>query len=337
MANIGFSNTASTYKSYANGYKALIDTAFKQDKDYTGGIFYKDTTQNWDDRLVEFGGIDDFRRWDDGERASQSEMKEGYAKVFTQVPFGLEVPIGRLAKQFQPYNEDLTKRASKQLGVKAYLQMQKAPFSMFGYGFSTTNTYLGGIVGSTVSALTADGKNLFSGSHVCSPSNATTFSNVLTTSDPVSEAALESMLQNLYNQLDDKGQKKYYGRRGVIWMVPREAYAEALRIVGSDKRVGTADNDANLYKGSFQGSEIEVRLIPWLNDWSTTAHFLIAKEVVEEEMPIVMLTSTDFYSDDYTDVATDTVYVRGRMTYTVGALSGRGMVGSKGDLTTYSS
>jgi hypothetical protein len=209
---------------------------------------------------------------------------------------------------------------------------------MLGYGFADSNTYLTSITGATVSALGPDGKRLFSTVHPCSPINATTWSNALSDNAAVGEDALKAMIENLNNQLDDKGEKKHYGDEGYIWLVSLESYPEAARLVGSDLRPNTNDNDTNVYAGQFDGRPIEVRWVPWLSDFgSTTAHFLIAKEVIEEEMPLVMLTSEDFMTDDYTDPSTKTAYVRGSMTYTVAFVRGGGIVGSQGTGTgTYS-
>lgn len=338
MANIGINSMPKTYKSWANGYKALIDTSFKKGKDYTSGVFYKDSTENWEDRIVEIGGIDDFSVWDDGERASQTSIEEGYDKRLIQVPFGKEVPIGRLLKKFQGKDVNLTQRASKAVGARAYRMMQKAPFSLLNYGFATTNTYLTGIQGSTVSALLPDGKRLFSTLHACSPTNSTTWSNALDDGASTSEEALKALIENLDEQLDDKGEKKHYGQsgQGYLWLHGLKTLPEALRVVGSDLRTGTANNDKNVYKGEFNGLPIEVKYVPWL-DVSSTAHFLMDKSVVEEEMPLVMLTSVDFYTDDYIDESTMTVYVRGQMVYSVGAVSGRGIAASLGDNAVYSS
>jgi len=335
--NIGTNAMPKTYKSWANGYKALIDTSFKKGKDYTSGVFFKDSTENWEDRIVEIGGIDDFSKWEDGERATQTSIEEGFAKQFVQVPFGKEVPIGRLLKKFQGKDVNLVQRASRAIGARAYRMTQEAPYSLLNYAFSNTNTYLTGINGSTVSALLPDGKRLASTLHPCSPTNSATWSNTLSASNVVGEEALKLMIENLDGQLDDKGEKKHYGQsgQGFVWLNGISTLPEALRVVGSELRSGTGNNDKNVYKGEFNGVPIEVKYVPWL-DVTSTAHMLMDKSVVEEEMPLVMLSSVDFYTDDYIDEATMTVYVRGQLVYAVGAVSGRGIVLSDGTTVTYS-
>jgi hypothetical protein len=336
--NIGVNSMPTTYKGWATGYKALIDTAYKKGIDYRKGIFYTDTTENFEDRLVEIGNVEDLTRWDDGDSAQLSDIREGYAKTFTQVRYGRKVAIGQIAEKFQGKDVKLTSRASKLIGTRGYQLEQLAAFSLFGYGFADTNAFLTGVNGTSTSALLPDGKRLFSTLHPASPDNAETWSNALSDNAVVGEAALNSMILNLHNQIDDRGNKLHLGREGYTWLVPIDQFAAASRVVGSEKRSGTGDNDLNAYKGSFDGRPIEVRMIPWLSEWSSTAHFLMANESVEDYMNLCVLTSMPFYIDDYKDDDTAVAYVRGRSMFSVGAVSGRGVVGSQGTGTgTYSS
>lgn len=335
MGNIGISSMPKTYKSWANGYRSIIDTEYKKGMDYRKGIFYMDTTENAEDRLVEVGTTSGMTRWNDGKRANQSDIKEGFDKRIIQIHYGEEVPFGRLARKFQGNNVSLTRRGVRGIGKDAYLLQQKSAYSLLSYGFSNTNTYLTGVQGTSVSALGPDGKRFFSVAHAASPDNATTWGNVLTDNASVGEDALKVMIENLHNQIDDQGQEKHYGESGYEWLVSLQDFPEASRIVGSMLRAGTTDNDKNVYEGAFDGRPITVRWVPWLSDVSTTAHFLTARDAVEDEN-VVVLTSTPFYSDDYYDDTTKTYYVRGECGFEVAFVSGRGFVGSLGtDTGTY--
>lgn len=330
MANIGVNATPTTYKSWANGYKKIVDVTYKKGKDYRDGVFMVDTTENWEDRLVEMGGIDEFSVWNDGERASQSEILEGYDKRFTQVPFGKEVPFGRLFKKFMGKDAKLTKKAMRELGNKAYRLEQKSAFSHLGYAFADTNSYLTGVTGSSVSALGPDGKRFASVAHPCGPDNATTWSNALADNNVVGEEALKLHIENLHNQLDMEGEKMFLGEAGYIWLVTFEDLPEALRVVGSEQRNDTANNDTNVYNGKYDGRPIEVRMVPWLSSFgSTRNNFLVAKDMSVEDNRVV-LNSIPFTPDDYVDNATKTAYVRGELAFSTGFLSGRGVSCSQG-------
>lgn len=302
-----------------------------------------DTTENWDDRLVEMGSTGGMSAWVAGDGASLTTMEEGYSKVFTQVRYGEKVAIGSLAEKFQGFDVRLTKRAAKGIGKDAYLVEQGAAFSVVNYGWSDTNTYLTGINGSTVSGLGPDGKRFFSTLHACSPNNATTWSNALSDNAAVGEDALKAMIENLHNQKDERGRQKHYGQSGYTWYVPLEEFPAAARIVGSKLRPDTNENSVNVYNGAFDGRPIAVKWVPWLSDTSfspsatrATAHYLMANDAVEDEN-LVVLTSQPFFIDDYKDDETDIAYVRGRTIFSVGFLSGRGWCGSQGTGTgTYS-
>lgn len=338
--NVGVSSLPTTYKSHANNYKALLDTAFKKGKDYLKGVFYIDSTENYEDRIQEIGGVDEPSRWDDGDRASQTEIREGYETEFTQVRFGKELPIGQIAEKFQGKDVRLTSRGAKVIGARHYRLRQKSGFSLLGYGFADANVYLGGIQETTVSSLGADGKRLFSTLHPCSPDLSTTWSNALSDNGAVGEDALYDLIINIHNQLDDRGEKLYesVGTSGYGWYVPLDKFQDASIVVGSDKRSGTTDNDSNVFKGAFDGRPIQVEWIPFLDQWSTTAHFLQANDAVDEYMPLVMLESMPYYTDDYVDDATATAYVRGRCMLDTNFTIGRGIAGSQGTGTgTYSS
>jgi len=326
---IGVNATPLTHKSYANGVRTLIETTFKKGEDFRPGLFALAKTDMWQDRDVEVGGIADFEEWTDNTPTAESEIREGYATVYTQAAYANRVPIGRLFRKFQGEKMNIVRRAAMEVANKGYRHMQEGAFSLYNYGFATTNSFF------NKSALLSDGKRLFDDDHPCSPDNATTWSNVLTDNAVVGRQALKDMIINLHDQLDDRGNKLFLGQAGYTWLVPINQYDAALEVVKSVGKPDTADNNVNAYNEQFSGRPIEVRWAPFLT--STTAHFLVAKEAMEYYEPLKVLTSIPFETDTYEDEATMTLNVRAMMAYTVGASSGRGVVGSQGTGTgTYS-
>ena len=94
-----------------------------------------------------------------------------------------------------------------------------------------------------------DGQPLISASHPTV--EGTTWSNLLT--GDISETALESALITISKNVDDRGIYTNLNARS-LW-VPSELQFIAHRILKSDLRPGTADNDTNAMKdmGSFSG------------------------------------------------------------------------------------
>lgn len=342
--NQGVNSLPNTFKSDLNGLMALVETSFEGGKDCGEGIFYKDTTENYVSKIQEVGTSGSgFALKRDGQASKQSEISEGFNQVFTQAQFSDEFPLGYQFRKFQSDMLNAKKLAAKKLGRNGRRFDQRMMFSHFNYAFDTTNTYLGNVLETTVSAVGPDGKKLASTVHPVAPGSSTTYSNVLSASNPVGEEALKLMLQNVYDQKDEEGEKLYYGADdsdGFIWCVPGDQLDEALRVIGSDRRSGVSDNDANvykgedIYKGKYRGSTIEVREIPWMGEVSTTAHCLVAKASTDD-MIRVFLEADPFQVEYYDDERTMTDYVRAHFMRTSGFVSGRGICLSKGDGSTY--
>jgi len=87
---------------------------------------------------------------------------------------------------------------------------------------------------------TGDGENLFSTSH---PTIAGTFQNTLTTQADLNETSLEQSLIDIGQMTDERGLK--VAARGVKMIVPSENQFNAERLMKSQGRTGTADNDIN--------------------------------------------------------------------------------------------
>jgi hypothetical protein len=103
--------------------------------------------------------------------------------------------------------------------------------NVYNNGFSTSSLYAGG-----------DGQPLFSASH---PTLAAGTQSNRVSSD-LSETALESALINISLTKDDRG--LLIGARAVSLHIPPQLQFVAHRILFSDLRVGTADNDTNAMK-----------------------------------------------------------------------------------------
>ena len=85
-----------------------------------------------------------------------------------------------------------------------------------------------------------DGSNLFATNH---PTIAGTVSNTLTTQADLNETSLEQSLIDIAQMTDERGLK--IAARGVKMIVPSELQFTAERLMKSQGRTGTADNDIN--------------------------------------------------------------------------------------------
>lgn len=341
--NAGATNLANSYKSWGLKYRAIAFKNFKKGADHRKGVFSIEQTDNWEDRVGEIYTTGDYAVWHDNTTPNDGEVKEGYRKSFTQVRYSQRFGFGHLASKYTQKEVRQNEKAMLHLGAKAYRIEQKAPWSMLTYGaFADTNSYLTGLVGSSVSSLLPDGKRICSVSHPKGPDNSGTWSNASATNATVSEASLKAGLQNLEgSQYDYDGELLELGTKGVIWYVSIQDYDEALRIVGSPLRSGVSDNDKNVFKSGEYVADIEVRTIPtWLRDATNypRSWFLMDKETLEMYEPLRVFTSEPFNTKSYALDSTETAYVRGAMAFTVGAVSPHGIYGSLGTGTgTYTS
>jgi hypothetical protein len=88
-----------------------------------------------------------------------------------------------------------------------------------------------------------DGVELFSAVH---PTIAGTFSNELAVSADLNETSLEQSLIDIAAFTDERGLK--IAAKGMKLIIPSELQFTADRLMKSDQRVGTADNDINAIK-----------------------------------------------------------------------------------------
>jgi len=100
---------------------------------------------------------------------------------------------------------------------------------------------INGLPGVSSGAFTSgDGENLFSTSH---PTIAGTVANTLATQADLNETSLEQCLIDIAAMTDERGLK--IAARGMKMIIPSELQFTAERLMKSQGRVGTADNDIN--------------------------------------------------------------------------------------------
>jgi hypothetical protein len=115
---------------------------------------------------------------------------------------------------------------------------------------------------STVTSLmykNPDGKALFATDHVRVKGG--TFSNTLSTTVPLSEYGLETLITQMRRWKDNAGITLNVMPMKLV--VPPELEHVASRILKSEKRSGTADNDINTLKSLY---DIQIVVSPYLSD-----------------------------------------------------------------------
>lgn len=178
-------------------------------------------------------------------------------------------------------------------------------------GFNTANTSYG------------DGKPLFSTTHTRADGGSSQ-SNASSTSIAFSETNVETGRLALEKALNDKGQIVNFKADTVI--APIDLRKTVQIITESSMRPGTANNDVNIYEGVFKN-------IFWRYLTSTTAWFLADSR--NHLLNWFWRIRPEFKSDFNFDA--DAALYKVRVRFTAGWSDWRGIWGSKGDATAYSS
>ena len=164
-----------------------------------------------------------------------------------------------------------------------------------------------------------DGKELCATDH---PTIAGTFSNELGTSADLNETSLEQSLIDIAAFTDERGLK--IAARGMKMIVPSENQFNAERLLKSQGRVGTADNDINALKNMGMVPE-GYRVNHYLTDIDS---FYIITDVPNgmkyfERLPIQTKMEGDF--------STGNVRYKARERYSFGVSDYRGIFGVEGN------
>ncbi len=163
-----------------------------------------------------------------------------------------------------------------------------------------------------------DGVSLFNTAH---PTIAGSFQNTLTTQADLNETSLEQAMIDIAGMTDERGLK--IAARGMKMIVPSENQFTAERLMKSQGRVGTADNDINALRSMGMIPE-GYRVNHYLTD---TDSFYIITDVPNgmkyfERLPIQTKMEGDFN--------TGNVRYKARERYSFGVSDPRGIYGVEG-------
>ncbi len=201
------------YKRYPEQWKEMFEISKEGKKAYVEDVL-----------LTGFGGA---QVKAEGAGVAYDSTSEGWVSRYMFETIALAFAITEEAQEDNLYI-DLGSKMSKALARSfAYTKNVKGA-NIFNNGFSAS--YLGG-----------DGKALFATDHPLKSGG--TAQNKLTTDADLSETSLEDMLILIGDCVDDRGLPIAMSAKKLI--VPNALQFVAQRILKSEGRVGTADNDIN--------------------------------------------------------------------------------------------
>ena len=218
-------------KELEPGLNALFGLEYKQYENQSAEIYVTESSDRAFEEEVMLSGFANAMVKPEGSGVAFDQAQETFTARYTNETIALAFAITEEAIEDNLYDK-LSSRYTKALARSmANTKQVKSVFPLI-QGLPTTDNYDSG-----------DAVSLFSTAH---PTLAGVFSNTLTTQADLNETSLEQALIDIAAMTDERGLK--IAAKGVKMIVPSANQFTAERLMKSQGRVGTADNDINAVK-----------------------------------------------------------------------------------------
>ena len=220
---------AQLVKELEPGLNALFGLEYRQYADETTQIFDTESSDRAFEEEVMLSGFGNAAVKPEGQGVQFDDAQETFTARYTNETIALAFAITEEAIEDNLYDR-LASRYTKALARSMASTKQIKGAAVLNNGFD--NTYAGG-----------DGVALLSDAH---PTLSGTFRNELATAADLNETSLEQSLIDISAFTDERGLK--IAARGMKMIIPPQLQFTADRLMKSEGRVGTADNDINAIK-----------------------------------------------------------------------------------------
>jgi len=289
------------------GFREIFDDRYSEVEQIGQSIFHVNSSGNQDERDSAVTGFGLMQVTAEGAPIDYEDPVQMYDVSYSHVKYTKGFKVTREMWEDDLYN--VMNKKPAQLGRSARRTRENEAAQVFNRAFNSS--YLGG-----------DAQELCSTVHP-SAAGLASQSNASSTGITLTETNLETGLLASRNQLDDKRMK--IDVMSDTLLVPVDTRKTAHLIIDSPLRQGTADNDANVYKGAL-------KIIDWIYLTSTTAWFLLDSSM--HELNWFDRIKPEFKQDDAFD--TDVALFKARQRFSRGWSDWRGVWGSQGDGAAYS-
>ena len=216
-------------KELEPGLNALFGLEYKNYDNEHAEIFDIESSERAFEEEVMLSGFGNAQVKAEGQGVSFDDAQETFTARYTNETIALAFAITEEAIEDNLYDR-LASRYTKALARSMASTKQIKGAAVLNNGFD--NTYAGG-----------DGVALLSDAH---PTLSGTFRNELATAADLNETSLEQSLIDISAFTDERGLK--IAARGMKMIIPPQLQFTADRLMKSEGRVGTADNDINAIK-----------------------------------------------------------------------------------------
>jgi hypothetical protein len=220
---------AQLVKELEPGLNALFGLEYRQYADETKEIFDTESSDRAFEEEVMLSGFGNAAVKPEGQGVAFDDAQETFTARYTNETIALAFAITEEAIEDNLYDR-LASRYTKALARSMASTKNIKGAAVLNNGFDAN--YAGG-----------DGVALLSVAH---PTLSGTFSNRLATNSDLNETSLEQSLIDIAAFTDERGLK--VAARGMKLVIPSNLQFTADRLMKSQGRVGTADNDINAIK-----------------------------------------------------------------------------------------
>jgi hypothetical protein len=215
-------------KELEPGLNALFGLEYKRYENQHAEIYVTETSDRAFEEEVMLSGFANAAVKPEGSAVTFDNAQETYTARYTMETVALAFAITEEAIEDNLYDR-LASRYTKALARSMANTKQIKSVDPLIQGLPTTNNFDSG-----------DGVSLFNTAH---PTIAGTVSNTLAAQADLNETSLEQSLIDIAQMTDERGLK--IAARGVKMIVPSELQFTAERLMKSQGRTSTADNDIN--------------------------------------------------------------------------------------------
>jgi len=219
---------AQLVKELEPGLNALFGLEYKRYDNQAAEIYVSENSDRAFEEEVMLSGFGNAQVKGEGQGVSFDDAQETFTARYTHETIALAFAITEEAIEDNLYDR-ISSRYTKALARSMANAKQVKSVEPLINGLPTTDGFDSG-----------DGVSLFNTSHTTLNGS---FKNTLSTQADLNETSLEQALIDIAGMTDERGLK--VAAKGVKMIVPPENQFNAERLMKSQGRVGTADNDIN--------------------------------------------------------------------------------------------
>ena len=293
-------------KELEPGLNALFGLEYKRYENQHAEIYTAENSDRAFEEEVMLSGFGNAQVKAEGAGVSFDDAQETFTARYTHETVALAFAITEEAIEDNLYDR-LASRYTKALARSMSNAKQVKAVEPLINGLPSTNTFKSG-----------DGVSLFNTSHT---TIAGSFKNTLSTQADLNETSLEQSMIDIAQMTDERGLR--VAARGVTMIIPSELQFTAERLMKSQGRTGTADNDINAI-ASMGMIPQGYRVNNYLTD--TDAFYIIT------DIPngMKMFTRAPLKTAMEGDFDTGNVRYKARERYSFGVSDPRGIFGVEG-------